>query len=278
MNFDIKDLKSWANRHDVKIKSVTGFFGNSLLEIDNEIRRYNKGEKGHLHELYQISDNGCCCFGYATYFADTGAFGGTNNFAFFLPLDAVKKEIKMNFNIKDVKSWATRHDVKIGDEGYFFYNIDKLRNFENEFKPVKSKLSAIRDNYAPCFQIDNGCDGYNVFPFFLPLDAVKKDKPKKKYRPFKDAHELYKFLVNSSFAMKYFSNELLLNLPITWRKKDTSNFTTTEMITSVALNETDKACKIFINERDFEDWFNNYEIEIDGEWQPFGVFEDGTGD
>lgn len=25
MNFDIKDLKSWANRHDVEIKSVTGF-------------------------------------------------------------------------------------------------------------------------------------------------------------------------------------------------------------------------------------------------------------
>lgn len=92
MNFDIKDVKSWANRHDVETLSVTGFFGNSLLEIDNEIRRYNKGEKGHLHELYQISDNGCFCFGYATYFADTGAFCGTSNFAFFLPLDAVKKD------------------------------------------------------------------------------------------------------------------------------------------------------------------------------------------
>ena len=92
MNFDIKDVKSWANRHDVNTLSDAGFFGNSLLEIDNEIRRYNKGEKGHLHELYQIIDNGCFCFGYATYFADTGAFAGTNNFAFFLPLDAVKKD------------------------------------------------------------------------------------------------------------------------------------------------------------------------------------------
>lgn len=92
MNFDVKDLKSWANRHDVKIKAVTGFFGNSLSEIDNEIRRYNKGEKDHLHELYKISDNGCFCFGYAVYFADTGAFGGTQTFAFFLPLDAVKEE------------------------------------------------------------------------------------------------------------------------------------------------------------------------------------------
>ena len=26
MNFDIKDVKSWANKHDVKIRSFTGFF------------------------------------------------------------------------------------------------------------------------------------------------------------------------------------------------------------------------------------------------------------
>ena len=278
MNFDIKDLKSWANRNDVVELSVAGFFGNSLLEIDNEIRRYNKGEKDHLHMLYQISDNGCCCFGYATYFTDTGAFSGTNNFAFFLPLDAVKKEIKMNFDIKDVKSWSNRYDVKIGDEGYFFYDIDKLRNFENEcIKPVKSKLSAIRDNYAPCFQIDNGHDGYNVFPFFLPLDAVKNDKSKKKYRPFKDAYEIYKFLVNPSFKRKVFSDKLLLNLPITWRKKDTSNFTTTELITSVEDSVIDGCQLTSINNKELEYWFNNYEIEINGEWQPFGAVEDCTG-
>ena len=94
MNFDIKDVKSWANRHDVRTLSVTGFFGNSLSEIDDEIERYNNGEKDRLHELYQISDNGCFCFGYALHFADTSAFAGTNNCAFFLPLDAVKEEKK----------------------------------------------------------------------------------------------------------------------------------------------------------------------------------------
>ena len=90
--FDIKDLKSWANRHDVETKSVMGFFGNSLLEIVNEIRRYSRGEIDRLHMLYQISDNDYRCFGYATNFADTGAFSGTSNFAFFLPLNAVKKD------------------------------------------------------------------------------------------------------------------------------------------------------------------------------------------
>lgn len=92
MKFDIKDVKSWANRDDVHTLSDAGFFGNSLSEIDDEIKRYKNGEKDRLHELYQVSDNGCFCFGYAVYFADTGAFSGTNNFAFFLPLDAVKKD------------------------------------------------------------------------------------------------------------------------------------------------------------------------------------------
>lgn len=91
MNFDIKDVKSWADRHDVRTLSVTGFFGNSLSEIDDEIKRYNNGEKDRLHELYIISDNSCYCFGYALY-ADTGFFSGINNFAFFLPVDEVKKD------------------------------------------------------------------------------------------------------------------------------------------------------------------------------------------
>ena len=192
MNFDIKDVKSWANRHDVNTLSNIGFFGNSLLEIVYEIRRYNRGEKDRLHVLYQISDNDHRCFRYALYFADTGAFAGTNNFAFFLPADKVKVE--------------------------------------------------------------------------------------KRYRPFKDAYELYKFLVNLYFARKDFSNELLLNLPITWRKKDTSNFTTTEIITSVEVAVIDGCQLTSINSKELNYWFNNYEIEIDGEWQPFGVFEDGTGE
>ena len=192
MNFDIKDLKSWANRHDVVELSVAGFFGNSLLEIDNEIRRYNKGEKGHLHMLYQISDNGCCWFGYATYFSDSGAFSGTNNFAFFLPLDKVKVE--------------------------------------------------------------------------------------KSYRPFKDAFEFYKFLVNPSLARKDLSNKLLLNLSITLRIKYTSNFTTTELITSVEDSVIDGCQLTSINNKELEYWFNNYEIEINGEWVPFGAVEDCTGE
>ena len=195
MNFDIKDLKSWANRHDVKIKPVTGFFGNSLLEIDNEIRRYKKGEKGHLHELYQISDNGCCCFGYATYFADTGAFGGTNNFA-----------------------------------------------------------------------------------FFLPLDAIKEDKT---YRPCRTVQELYDLIFNikSKADTELYINELL-GVDIHLRNKETKTeyFTTISAITKDINDYVKVVVSPIFNYLSFTDLFNKYEIEIDGEWKPFGVLENCTGE
>lgn len=116
MEFDIKDVKSWATRHDVKTLSDTGFFGNSLSEIDDEIKRYNNGEKDCLHELYQISDNGCYCFGYAKYFADTGSFGGTNNFGFFLPVDAVKEDKPKEKRYRPFKSMRELTEVVRGKD------------------------------------------------------------------------------------------------------------------------------------------------------------------
>ena len=185
MNFDIKDLKSWANRHDVVELSVAGFFGNSLLEIDNEIRRYNKGEKDHLHMLYQISDNGCCCFGYATYFSDTGAFSGTNNFA-----------------------------------------------------------------------------------FFLPLDAVKKDKPKKKYRPFKSMRELTEIVYSKDWEY----DNLSVGDCLWIRRKGNNHIHQNLLITSLGYDENDViSILISMNGKSMQEWLDNYEIEINGEWQPFGI-------
>ena len=193
MNFDIKDLKSWANRHDVVELSVAGFFGNSLLEIDNEIRRYNKGEKDHLHMLYQISDNGCFCFGYATYFADTGAFAGTNNFA-----------------------------------------------------------------------------------FFLPLDAVKKDKSKeKKYRPFRSMRELTEIVYGEDWEYAYLS----VGDSLWIRRKGDKHIHQKLLITSLGYDDNDViSILISMNGKSMQEWLDNYEIEINGEWPPFGAVEDGTGE
>ena len=173
----------------------------------------------------------------------------------------------MKFDIKDVKSWANRKDVKIGAEGYFCHDINKLRNNENEYiKPVKSKLSAIRDNYATCFQIDNGRDGDNVFPFFLPLDAVKKDKTEKKYRPFESMAEFTKVVYNlvpdnlnitgvgESFTVRRKYNQHIEKVLITHLEYDANHNL------------------ISINGQSLKALFENYEIITDDcKIIPFGV-------
>lgn len=175
------------------------------------------------------------------------------------------QENKMNFDIKDVKSWSNRYDVKIGDEGYFFYDIDKLRNFENEYiKPVKSKLSAIRDNCATCFQIDNGCDGYNVFPFFLPLDAVKKDKSEKKYRPFKSMRELTEIVYSKDWEY----DNLSVGDSLWIRRKGDEHIHQNLLIISLGYNENDL---ISMNGRSMQDWLDNFEFLAHRKWHPFGV-------
>lgn len=163
----------------------------------------------------------------------------------------------MIFNIKDVKSWATRHDVKVGDEGYFFSSIDAFRYSEKEHIVLeKGKLFELRDAYASCFLINRDL-GIKAYEFFIPLDKVKEEK---KYRPFKDTYELYKFFMPDE--------------PITCRKKNEPSYITIEAIYRIDFNATDKACKTYINNRDFEDWFDHCEImNNEGKWQPFGAVE-----
>ncbi len=155
MKFDVKDVKSWANRHDVKTLSVTGFFGNSLSEIDDEIERYNKGEEDRLHELYQISDNGCYCFGYALYFDDTGAFAGTNNFAFFLPVDKVKAD-------KPEKKYRPLKSIDEMDR-FFNHSVMSAKNFITYRSKVTGEIY-IELLFAVCRDKNNVLSSINNIP------------------------------------------------------------------------------------------------------------------
>ena len=178
------------------------------------------------------------------------------------------QEIKMNFDIKDVKSWSNRYDVKIGDEGYFFNDIDKLRNFENEYiKPVRGTVEYIRDNYCYCFGIDKRGLKEN-YSFFLPLDAVKKDKPKKKYRPFRSMRELTEIVYSKDWE----HDNLSVGDSLWIRRKGDNHIYQNLLITSIGYDENDViSILISMNGKSMQEWLDNYEIEINGEWVPFGV-------
>ena len=174
----------------------------------------------------------------------------------------------MKFDIKDVKSWANRHDVKVGDSGYVSNDLDVLRD------DLKSGIAQIRiishvgDNDAYCFS----CKAFGAtrnYGFFLPADAVKKEK---EYRPFKDLYEFHLFLLKNPFTKKEFRKEFLLRFSFTYREKAVPQIATTVVITRIDVGLDNDPCLTFINRRDLIDWFDNYEImNSKGEWVPFGV-------
>lgn len=162
----------------------------------------------------------------------------------------------MKFDIKDVKSWATRHDVKIGDEGYFADEIEELKTENNRTRMI----AEILDDHAFCF-----CTPTNRYSFFLPVDAVKEDKTKeKRYRPFKTINELEKTLnkVNrSAHQFMCVGNDIFIR-----DKNQMTHLMITRIDRDVKTNEV-----INVNGMSPIYLFNNYEIRVGAEWLPFGV-------
>lgn len=159
----------------------------------------------------------------------------------------------MNFDIKDVKSWANRHDVKVGDEGYLSDHISYLRDAKDA---KTSKLDRIYDNQGDCF---SAIDAFGTYTFFLPLDAVKKDKPEKKYRPLQSIDEMDRLFNHSVMNANNF---------ITYRSKVTGKIYM-ELLFAVCRDKNDVLSSI--NNIHVQYLFDNCEIRKNGKWIPFGV-------
>lgn len=167
----------------------------------------------------------------------------------------------MKFDMKDVKSWANRNTVKIGDKGYFF---DDIHSMKDKKDCTAFTISGILDNRADCFCIKNRI-GISSFNFFLPVEEVKEDKPKeKRYRPFKTINELEKTLnkVNrSAHQFMCVGNDIFIR-----DKNQMTHLMITRIDRDVKTNEV-----INVNGMSPIYLFNNYEIRVGAEWLPFGV-------
>lgn len=167
----------------------------------------------------------------------------------------------MNFDIKNIKSWANRNTVKIGDKGYFF---DDIHSMKDKKDCTAFTISGILDNRADCFCIKNRI-GISSFNFFLPVEEVKEDKPKeKRYRPFKTINELEKTLnkVNrSAHQFMCVGNDIFIR-----DKNQMTHLMITRIDRDVKTNEV-----INVNGMSPIYLFNNYEIRVGAEWLPFGV-------
>lgn len=171
----------------------------------------------------------------------------------------------MNFDIKDVKSWADRHDVNVGDKGYFTHSINWLKN---DFELKVDTIACIRDDFGNCFVSEKSFNEGNSFPFFVPLKAVKEYKPKeKKYRPFKTMRELTEVVRGKDWEM----NDITTGDELMIRSKGCEDRHRRVLITDLTL---DNDCNLlFINNETMKVWLDNYEVMSTSacDWVPFGV-------
>lgn len=169
------------------------------------------------------------------------------------------------FDEKDLITWVNRHDVKVGDKGYFGHSIAYLK--ANIKANHVHELVNISDETHCCFKYFD-IDDVRAYGFFLPVDAVKEEK----YRPCKTIQELYELVTNlkSKMSEEECVHELL-GTPIYFRGKYQNEFYA--IITQI--NIIDSKYLLVLNGAmfSFKELFNNYEIEINGEWLPFGVLE-----
>ena len=154
----------------------------------------------------------------------------------------------MNFDVKDVKSWVNRYEVKVGDKGYVSSNLYSLQD------DLKNNVALIREISRICYD-DVECFSCKAFGtirsygFFLPLDAVKADEPKeKKYRPLKSIDEMDCLFDCSVMSAKNF---------ITYRSKVTGEIYI-ELLFAVSRDKNDVLSSI--NNIPVQDLFNNFEI------------------
>lgn len=174
------------------------------------------------------------------------------------------------FDKKDLITWANRDKAVIGNWYYFGDTIDHLK-FKIQEADTYKLVAILNNSFISTFK--NYCNHY--YPCILPADAVKDKniEPKKKYRPCRTIQEFYELVFNTkSKDEERFYIDGLLGTPIYLRGKYQNEFYT--ILTQI--NIIDGKYLIVLNGAmfSFNELFNNFEIEINGEWKPFGILDD----
>lgn len=174
------------------------------------------------------------------------------------------------FNESDLITWSNRDKAIIGDEYYFSDTIDVLNDKikRNDTSP----LASIKNGTIWHPFINNNGIAYTCI---LPINKVIEKEPEKKYRACMDIKDLYELVSNSKCKLS--DEECIYQLIgdgyiIHIRNKKTEK----EYYSKIANIAKDEENYILITYAGYSllDLFNTFDIEINGEWQPFGILED----
>ena len=175
------------------------------------------------------------------------------------------------FDKKDLITWVNC-DTAVPGKVYYFSNT--VYGMQNRIKnnSCHTLIRVDEGLIATPFVFENEvCECYSAC--VLPVESVKEEKT---YRPCKTIKELYELVFNTKSKADYkFYFEELLDTIIHFRNKETG----TEYFTTISAITKDKNdyVKVVVSPKgylSFTDLFNKYEIEVEGEFRPFGVTDE----
>lgn len=188
----------------------------------------------------------------------------------------------------NLKTWVNKDDVKVGDEGYFANDICILeKNIERDFKHKIKHIDQFRGN---CFvaEIDDNepscCSAYSGYTFFLPSERARKPT----YRPFANVGELFDFLMptfnEDHFGVcdeegnhvefdVYEKAEILLGKKLVLKDLVNDRIKIVIIQDIDFIRDSNNSRDIFLNSMSLEYLFNDFEIQHNGEFIPFGIEE-----
>ena len=137
----------------------------------------------------------------------------------------------------------------LNKEGYFSNNLENFCLLDGCFKRL---LSNVFKKVKSCFNDDEGRD----WKFFLPVEWVKE--PEKKYR---------------SFTLTEWINQHEIGDVIHYRSK-LDGIEAHVMYMGTYHHKNKGTIVLGVASYTLDCLFEEFEIEIDGKWQPFGVLEE----
>ena len=146
---------------------------------------------------------------------------------------------------------------------------------------LKKVISTLVDYQVDSEELDNlggipNCWTDDLVLLKTELEELKELTEKKTYRPCRTVQELYDLIFNikSKADTELYIDELLgVNIHFRDKETGTEYFTTISTITK----DINDYVKVVVSPKgylSFTDLFNKYEIEVEGEFKPFGVTDE----
>ena len=176
------------------------------------------------------------------------------------------------FDKKDLITWVNCDKAIVGNKYYFSNTLYGIQNrIKNNSVHTLIRVDESLIDTPFVFESDIG-ECYSACA--LPVESVIE---KKTYRPCRTVQEFYNLILNIKSKVddtEFYFNELL-GVDIHFRDKETGTeyFTTISTITK----DINDYVKVVISPKgylSFTDLFNKYEIEVEGEFKPFGVIDE----